>query len=38
MLAEAYLLPEAMAPHEAARRAGIALDMAKLEPPQPTDC
>lgn len=33
VLAEAYLLPEAIAPHEAARRAGIALDLGKLEPP-----
>jgi dethiobiotin synthetase len=33
ILPEAYVLPEAMAPHEAARRAGIAIDMAKLEPP-----
>ena len=27
VLPEAYLLPEPMAPHEAARRANIALDM-----------
>ena len=33
ILPEAYVLPEAMAPHEAARRAGISIDMAKLEPP-----
>ncbi|HEU0018271.1 MAG TPA: dethiobiotin synthase [Methyloceanibacter sp.] len=33
ILPEAYILPEAMAPHEAARRAGIRIDMAKLEPP-----
>ena len=33
ILPEAYLLPEALAPHEAARRAGIAIDMAKLVPP-----
>ena len=33
ILPEAYLLPEAMAPHEAARRAGISIDMAKLEAP-----
>jgi len=33
ILPEAYVLPEAMAPHEAARRAGIRIDMAKLEPP-----
>ncbi|MGB6426826.1 MAG: ATP-dependent dethiobiotin synthetase BioD, partial [Methyloceanibacter sp.] len=31
---EAYVLPEAMAPHEAARRAGIRIDMAKLVPPR----
>lgn len=36
ILPEAYLLPEAMAPHEAARRAGVALDMQKLAPP-PSD-
>ena len=33
ILPEAYLLPEAMAPHEAARHAGIRIDMAKLVPP-----
>jgi dethiobiotin synthetase len=33
ILPEAYVLPEPLAPHEAARRAGIALDMAKLVPP-----
>jgi dethiobiotin synthetase len=33
ILPEAYVLPEAMAPHEAARRAGIIIDMAKLKPP-----
>ncbi|MEM7193190.1 MAG: dethiobiotin synthase [Pseudomonadota bacterium] len=33
VLPEAYLLPDAMAPHEAARRAGITLDMAKLTLP-----
>jgi dethiobiotin synthetase len=33
ILPEAYVLPDAMAPHEAARRAGIRIDMAKLEPP-----
>jgi dethiobiotin synthase len=33
VLPEAYLLEEAIAPHEAARRAGIAIDMAKLEAP-----
>lgn len=36
ILPEAYLLPEAMAPHEAARRAGVALDMQKLALP-PSD-
>ncbi|MEZ5876023.1 MAG: dethiobiotin synthase [Hyphomicrobiales bacterium] len=34
ILPEAYLLPEPLAPHEAARRAGITLDMDKLEAPQ----
>jgi dethiobiotin synthetase len=33
ILPEAYVLPEAMAPHEAARRADVTIDMAKLEPP-----
>ncbi|MEM7398127.1 MAG: dethiobiotin synthase [Pseudomonadota bacterium] len=33
VLPEAYLLPEPMAPHEAARRANIALDMAKIKLP-----
>jgi dethiobiotin synthase len=33
ILPEAYMLPEAIAPHEAARRAGIAIDMAKFVPP-----
>jgi dethiobiotin synthase len=33
ILPEAYVLPEAMAPHEAARRAGVIIDMAMLEPP-----
>lgn len=33
ILPEAYVLPEAMAPHEAARRAGIRIDTAKLVPP-----
>jgi dethiobiotin synthetase len=33
ILPEAYVLAEAMAPHEAARRAGISIDMAKLELP-----
>ena len=32
ILPEAYVLPEPIAPHEAARRAGIAIDMAKLGP------
>jgi dethiobiotin synthase len=33
ILPEAYLLPDAMAPHEAARRAGVTIEMAKLAPP-----
>jgi dethiobiotin synthase len=33
ILPEAYVLPEPIAPHEAARRAGTAIDMAKLVPP-----
>lgn len=33
ILPEAYLLPEPMAPHEAARRAGVTLDMTKLALP-----
>ena len=33
ILPEAYVLPEPIAPHEAARRAGIAIDMAKFVPP-----
>jgi dethiobiotin synthetase len=33
ILPEAYLLSEPIAPHEAARRTGIAIDMAKLVPP-----
>lgn len=33
VLPEAYLLPEPMAPHEAARRANIALDMEKIKLP-----
>jgi len=33
ILPEAYVLPEAIAPHEAARRAGIGIDMAKFVPP-----
>jgi dethiobiotin synthase len=33
VLPEAYLLPEAMAPHESARRANIAMDMEKLKLP-----
>ena len=32
-LPEAYVLPEAIAPHEAARRRRIAIDMTKLEAP-----
>lgn len=34
ILPEAYLLPEAIAPHEAARRADIRIDMAKLDAPR----
>ena len=33
ILPEAYVLAEAIAPHEAARRAGIEIQMAKLVPP-----
>jgi dethiobiotin synthase len=33
ILPEAYMLPEAIAPHEAARRAGITIDMTRLEAP-----
>jgi dethiobiotin synthetase len=33
ILPEAYILPEAMAPHEAARRANITIDFEKLVPP-----
>jgi dethiobiotin synthase len=33
ILPEAYLLPEGIAPHESARRAGISIDMAKFEAP-----
>lgn len=33
ILPEAYVLPEPIAPHEAARRAGTSIDMAKLVPP-----
>jgi dethiobiotin synthase len=33
ILPEAYLLPEAIAPHEAARRAGIVIDRERLMPP-----
>jgi dethiobiotin synthetase len=33
ILPEAYLLSEPIAPHEAAQRTGIAIDMAKLVPP-----
>jgi dethiobiotin synthase len=33
ILPEAYVLAEPMAPHEAARREGITIDMAKLVPP-----
>jgi dethiobiotin synthetase len=35
ILPEAYVLPEPLAPHEAARRAGITIDPNKLVPP---DC
>ncbi len=30
----AYQLPEPLSPHEAARRAGVAIDMARFMPPQ----
>jgi len=33
ILPEAYVLPEPIAPHEAARRAGVSIDMQKLIPP-----
>lgn len=33
VLPETYILPEPIAPHEAARRAGIAIDMKKFEAP-----
>jgi dethiobiotin synthetase len=33
ILAEAYVLPEPIAPHEAARRAGLTIDMQKFVPP-----
>lgn len=33
ILPEAYVLPEPIAPHEAARRAGVTIDMTKLVPP-----
>lgn len=33
ILPEAYVLPEPIAPHEAARRAGVAIEMQKLVPP-----
>ncbi len=33
ILPEAYVLPEPIAPHEAARHAGITIEMAKLVPP-----
>jgi dethiobiotin synthetase len=33
ILPEAYVLSEPIAPHEAARRSGITIDMAKLVPP-----
>ncbi len=34
ILPEAYILPEPIAPHEAARRAGVTIDMKKLVPPR----
>jgi len=33
ILPEAYVLSEPIAPHEAARREGITIDLAKLVPP-----
>jgi dethiobiotin synthase len=33
ILPEGYVLPEPIAPHEAARRAGLTIDMARLVPP-----
>jgi dethiobiotin synthetase len=33
ILPEAYILPEPIAPHEAAQRAGVTIDMEKLVPP-----
>jgi dethiobiotin synthase len=33
ILPEAYVLPEPIAPHEAARRAGVVIDMARFVPP-----
>jgi dethiobiotin synthetase len=33
ILPEAYVLPEPIAPHEAARRAGVTIEMARLVPP-----
>ena len=33
ILPEAYVLPQAIAPHEAARRASVTIDMAKLKAP-----
>ncbi len=33
ILPEAYVLPEPIAPHEAARRAGIAINLERLVPP-----
>ena len=33
ILAEAYVLPEPIAPHEAAQRAGVSIDLARLVPP-----
>jgi dethiobiotin synthetase len=34
VVAEAYVLQEAMAPHEATRRAGLRIDLAKIMPPR----
>jgi dethiobiotin synthetase len=33
IMPEAYVLPEAMAPHEAAHRAGVRIDLATIVPP-----
>lgn len=34
IVAEVFVLPEAMAPHEAARRAGFRIDVAQIVPPR----